>query len=167
MAAFALCLAGSSAAPELEYVGNVIGVGIGDVPEGAPMVFGDIPLCVSSSEVRIVSVEPIHPTGAFTVTRFLVRPNPYKTGGEMLGTDHVSLAATGFRGGTTVSAHCGKTGDVDELAVEAVRRSVKPAVAHGIRIDYIQGTAHGHVDLPWTVTLCGGTAGATPCPGAG
>jgi hypothetical protein len=114
-------------------------------------------LCLTGpGRAVITAVRPIHPVGPIDVLGYAVRPNPFLTGGEMLGDVYGTLRTHGFTANRTVDAPCGgaDSGQGYELGLEL---SVPPGANSGTtgwEIDYRIGDHTASTTFPLGTVLC-------------
>jgi hypothetical protein len=118
---------------------------------------GEMILCLTGpGRAVITAVRPIHPLGTIEVLDYAVRPNPFVTGNEGLGTDYGTLRSHGFTANQTVDVPCGSddSGQGYELGLEL---SVPPgtnAGTTGWEIDYRIGDHMASTTFPYGAVLC-------------
>ncbi len=175
--ALALILAGcTGATPGLVYpVDSVISAAVGDRADGVPMLIGSIELCVPTPFGATITEVAIHdPTGQPIIEAFGVRPNPGRSGEEMIGTSDGTLAAYGHgfdpAAEQQVSSRCSQggpddpNGDWSELAVQ-VSRHEPDDVAGGKSLDVRYHTPDGisgTLNVPFGIWVCRQTCPANP-----
>lgn len=148
---------GSTRYPHLVIPGHLNAVSMGvDVRPGSPELIGGMIVCLDRpGRVHVTSVQPIKPTGGFTVARWVLRRSPWWTGsGGVIGSERTTLAAAGYRGGSVVDLACqAKTGRGYELAVQVTRPATERARTVGFRLSYLAQGHTGTLDFPYTITL--------------
>ena len=155
----AACSSGGLSGPSLRPAGNPNPsmAGLPNVSPAHHALIGEMLLCLTQPGRDIITaVRPIHPTGTIDVLRYAVRPNPFLTGGEMLGTVYGTLRTHGFTADRAVDAACGAVGSGKgyELGLEL---SVPPgtnAGTTGWEIDYRTGDRTASTTFPYGAVLC-------------
>ena len=136
---------------------NLTFVGIPSVTPANHALIGEMLLCLSGpGRAVITAVRPVHPVGTIDVIDYAVRPNPFLTGGEMLGSDYGALRTHGFTANQTVNVPCG-TGDSGqgyELGLELSVPSGTNAGTTGWDIDFRIGGHTGSTTFPYGTVLC-------------
>jgi hypothetical protein len=73
--------------------GNAFGVSQRDVPTGEPMTFGSAMLCLSRPGTAVLRSVAVHqPTGDIEVQAFAVRPAPFASGLDAVGSAHGTIS---------------------------------------------------------------------------
>jgi hypothetical protein len=120
---------------------------------------GGLMLCLKGkSPVTITSVTPVHRTGGFSIQRWGIRPNPWRTHtGNGIGAERKPLSSfPGFTGNKVVSTRCGSGRPESELAVQAARHGSATANSDALQVNYrIPGRSPASYTVPWRITLCG------------
>jgi hypothetical protein len=173
-AVLALSLAACGSPPDLRWTGDpgmAAGIGVDDVPVGAPVSFGGVMLCVSAKGTATVRSVAIHePTGDIEVQAFATRLNPFTRGLDGLGTARSSIAdldldldpaaparVSGVCAEDDETAPSGAAGQIVELAVQVARRSGDAAGGPALDVTYeVEGGTRTTV-IPFGIWLCAGT----------
>ena len=161
-------------ASQLSYPGSGgFGLSLITLPGGIYSV-GGLTLCSSSGSVEVLGIEAAAISGVVSISHWGSRPNPFLSGGQMLGAEAKPIDRQGFLAGgrPTVSNRCTRDpAEVEadpplvEFAVELTASpGGEPAEIKGLAIEWKARGSEGAGTLlvPWTIRLCGAVACAAP-----
>jgi hypothetical protein len=175
-AVLAMTLSGcGSPGPSLRVAGDASPVLVeeANVPAAETWSFTTDILCLTGPGQAIIDDVAMHePTGGLHVDAFALRPNPFPTGGQVIGAGAVPLASLNdgyIVGRQTIETVCPTAGQEEswtggrEFAIQVSKPSAGPAYGLSLDVSYESGGAHETLTIPFGVALCG-TGPPADCP---
>lgn len=151
---------GSTSSPTTEAQLRLVGhpapseVRIPSAGPGRQVVIGQMLLCADDRPgTRITKVTATPSVGSIQVEQFAVRPNPFMSGGTMLGDDYGTLTSHHIAPIHEVAQPCSRH-EGDELIIQVANRANTESSSRDVVVHYGPSNGGHTVTYPLTIDLC-------------